>query len=342
MDDTQVKKKLLFILGICFLTPAVQAAEGRLYAELSLIGGYSNVDGWTGNRSTTKNAAGVEYFRKFSNDFGDTWTMDLQVRLGYDTLADDGNTWGVEVHNAWLERKLGLGESIRFGHFDPAFGLEPALDTHGSLLQTLAHANIGYKKDWGIGYRRMVGDYDLETALQIGSGMGLRWRDGSYLFSTRLSRTTSNDLEYGISFLQGRTLNSRESWTIPQPELLSGKSITKTRIGIDAQVPFRAFRLFGEAAFGQNEGKMAAGGMAQIEYTLPNLDSITIKMQGQYWMDQSLLNENRQLILTPVVEYVISSRSTVRLGYFHDFSALDGNEDRMIVLNFYYYGLGVG
>ncbi len=337
-----MRHHLLLIFCLYVFAPMARADEKKLYAELLLIGGYSRVDGWTGNRPALKNSAGMEYFHKFSNDFGDTWTLDLQVRLAYDTLAENGHAWGMEVHNAWLERRLGLGESIRFGHFDPPFGLEPVLDTHGTLLQTLARDNIGYKKDWGVGYRRLVGDYDLETALQIGSGMGLRWMDGSYLFSTRLSRAALNDLKYGISFLQGRTLSSRESWTIPKPELSSDQSIAKTRIGVDVQVPFRECRLLGEAAVGQNDGKIAGGAVAQIEYILPKLNSITLKMQGRYWSDQSLLGESRQLALTPAVEYILNSRSTIRLAYFHEFSALHGNEDRAFVLQFYYYGLGVG
>ena len=63
---------------------------------------------------------------------------------------------------------------------------------------------------------------------------------------------------------------------------------------------------------------------------------------GCTWMDRSLLNEDWQLVLAPVVEYLINSKSKVRFGYFHEFSALDGNEDRTAVLQFYYYGLGVG
>jgi hypothetical protein len=137
-------------------------------------------------------------------------------------------------------------------------------------------------------------------------------------------------------------LNSRESWTIPKPELFSDQSISKTRVGVDVQIPFREYRLIGEAAVGQNEGKIAGGGMAQIEYIVPELTAITVKMQGRYWTDQSLLNESRQLVLTPAVEYIINSRSTVRLAYSHEFSALHGNEDRAFVLQFYYYGLEVG
>jgi len=108
-------------------------------------------------------------------------------------------------------------ESIRAGHFDPAFGLEPVTDTHGTLLQTLAPKNIGFKKDWGIGYRGLLGKFDYQLAVQLGSGMGIRRKDGSYLLTGRISTPQTRDTQIGLSFLYGRTLVSGQSWTIPAP-----------------------------------------------------------------------------------------------------------------------------
>ena len=80
--------------------------------------------------------------------------------------------------NAWLDYKMGLGKTLRLGHFDPDFGLEPLLDTHATLLETLAKKNVGFKKDWGIGYRGSFSDYDYQLTAGLGSGMGIRYKDG--------------------------------------------------------------------------------------------------------------------------------------------------------------------
>ena len=121
--------------------------------EVNLMGGYSDQESWIGKKGMSlKNSIGFEYFRIFSNDYGDFLTADLQVRLSYDSIESSDDAWAIEIHNAWLDYKLSLGKIFRVGHFDPAFGLEPLMDTHGTLMQSLAVKNIGFKKDWGVGY----------------------------------------------------------------------------------------------------------------------------------------------------------------------------------------------
>ena len=125
----------------------------NFYKEAIIIGGYSVNDQWVDEKNRwPKNSVGFEYYKKFSDEYGDFLTLDLQMRMAYDSSEESPDAFGIEIHNAWLEYKLGLGKSIRFGHFDPAFGLEPVLDTHGTVLQTLAPKNIGFKKDWGVGF----------------------------------------------------------------------------------------------------------------------------------------------------------------------------------------------
>ena len=59
-----------------------QGAEGAFYKELNLIGGYSDNKGLVGKDShMLKNSVGFEYFRKFSDQYGDHLTLDLQMRL---------------------------------------------------------------------------------------------------------------------------------------------------------------------------------------------------------------------------------------------------------------------
>jgi hypothetical protein len=93
-----------------------QEPTGFFYKELNLIGGYSDNKGLVGkDRHMLKNSVGFEYFRKFSDQYGDHLTLDLQMRLSYDSLEKRHDAWAVEIHNAWLEYKLGIGKSLQLG-----------------------------------------------------------------------------------------------------------------------------------------------------------------------------------------------------------------------------------
>ena len=314
------------------------AAAEEFYKEAVIIGGYSDKDQWLGKKGRLKNSVGFEYYKKYSDEYGDFLTLDLQIRAAYDSAEDSHDAFGIEIHNAWLEYKLGLGKSIRLGHFDPAFGLEPVLDTHGTLLQSLAYKNTGFKKDWGIGYKGLLGDYDYQFAAGLGSGMGIQRKDSSFLLTGRISTPQTKDTQIGLSFLYGQTLESSQSWTIPAADLVSNKSIRKKRIGIDLQCPLGLFDFKAEAAAGDDDGRTVAGGMVEFGYTVPEQQNLKLKMQTLYWSNDFEEKKSRDLTLSPVIEYKISSTKTVRLGYFHDiYSSID--EDKMIVLQFYYFGL---
>lgn len=314
------------------------ALADNFYKEAIILGGYSDKDQWVGEKGRSlRNSIGFEYFQTFSDEYGDFLTTDLQARISYDSKGNSEEAWAVEIHNAWIEHPLELGKSIRLGHFDPAFGLEPVLDTHGTLLQTLASKNIGFKKDWGIGYRGLLADYDYEIAGQLGSGMGIRRKDGSFLLSGRISTPQGTDSQFGISFLYGRTLQSKQSRTIPVPELVTGKSVRKKRIGFDVQRPVGPFGFKGEIAAGQDDGTTVAGALAELDYTVPDLQSLKIKLQGTCWSTDWDRKKARDVNLAPVIEYNVTPSLTMRLGYFHDFEVSSGNEDRVFLLQLYYF-----
>lgn len=327
------------LLAVLFSFSILQAAEvDEFYKELNLIGGYSSMDDWVGtNHKGLMNSAGFEYFRVFSDEYGDTMKLDLQMRFAYDSMADSENAFGLEIHNAWVEYKLGLGKTLRVGHFDPAFGLEPVLDTHSTLLQTLADNNMGFKKDWGVGYSTYWGDFDVQMAAQLGSGMGIRFEDDNYLLSTRISRKTQAGTEYGLSFLQGQTLQTVQHWTIPVADLVSDESVGRSRVGLDMQRPLGPMRFMGEVAAGDDDGTTVGGGMAQLEYDLPGQENTTLKFQTLGWYDKWASSDQLTLTLSPVLERRLSSEWTVRAGYFHDLQNPHENE-RVFMIQLYYYG----
>jgi hypothetical protein len=329
---------LLIAAAVILAGVSYAAAEGDFYKEALITGGYSDNDQWIGgNGRGMRNAVGFEYFRKFSDEYGDYMTMDIQMRFAYDDRESGDDAFGLEIHNAWLDFNTGLGSALRVGHFSPAFGLEPLIDTHSSLLQTLAMKNIGFKKDWGLGYRGLLGDFDYQVAAQLGSGMSIMAEDDNYLLSGRISTSQARDKQLGLSVLYGRTLQASEMWTIPKPRLMSNESILKKRVGIDYQTPLWLFDFKTEAAFGEDDGETVGGAMAQIEYTLPEHQRTKLKMQTIYWSDSLEDKDSRDLTLLPVIEHQLSDTTTLRAGYYHDlYSRKD--EDKMVVVQLYYYG----
>ena len=326
------------VLCLTLLVLPAFSAPGRLYKEFNFIGGYSDAQQWISRNPGLRNSLGFEYFKKFSDEYGDYLTLDLQVRLAYDPSDDFDPTWAIEIHNAWLEYKLGLGKSLKFGHLAPAFGLESDLDTHGKLLQTLAFDNLGFKKDWGLAYKTIFGDYDLEVTGTIGSGMAIRRKDDSYLISARLSKGSSDEFRYGMSFLHGRVLKAKEPWTIPAGDLAMDNAIEKTRMGIDMQFPINEFVFKAELAAGCDNGTTVGGGLAQLEYTPPDNQDITLKLQTKYWADELDNKKRTDLTLAPVVEWKMNRELTFRAGYFQDIVSKD-NEEKRLLLQLYYYGI---
>ena len=330
----------LFIIA-CFIMNVFSKAypdQREFYKELNLIGGYSHHDAWVAQRNkAVKSSVGFEDYRKFSNDYGDFLTTDLQVRIAYDTNLSFHDGWGVEFHNAWMEHKLGLGQNIRIGHFAPAFGLEPVVDTHGTLLQTLMGKNLGFKKDWGAAMRGILGPLDYEIAGQIGSGMGIGWRDGNYLFSGRLSTPPAENFQAGLSLLYGEALQSKQARTIPQPNFMKN-AVLKKRIGLDTQYLYGPFEFKLEGALGRTDGHASAGFMFETAYTVPELQKLQFKLQSQFWNDNLNDSDKRDFDASFCTQYVFNQTTTIRLAYFHDFDNSHQQKDRRVILQVYLYG----
>jgi len=327
----------LFILAI--LKAPLLANESLFYKEANLIGGYSNRDHWVGKSNDLTNAVGFEDYRKFSNDYGDYLTTDLQVRLAYDSMQNSHNAWGIQVHNAWLLYKMNYAAKLRVGHFDPAFGLEPQLDTHGTILQTLMMKNIGFKKDWGVGLEGSFSKFDYKTALQLGSGMGIRRRDDSFLLTSRVGTPASQNFQYGLSFLYGRVLETEDMKTIPQDKLLSDQAILKKRVGLDSQYLFGPYLFKGEVAYGENDSKKVLGYLGEIDYTIPKYQNWELELQFQSWINKLGENSSADSTLTLGTTYKLNQKTTLRAAFSHDFNNMNQKEESKVLLQFYYFGV---
>jgi len=328
---------LLAMSIVVLTTVPSQAATDSLYAEANLIGGYSSTERWLGKSMSQRNSLGLEYFRKFSNEYGDYLTFDLQVRLAYDSSLPRDDAWAIEVHNAWVEYKIGLGKKIVAGHFAPAFGLEPLIDTHGTLMQTLAPMNIGFKKDWGVGFSGMLGDYDYQVAAQLGSGMSVRRRDSSGILTGRIGTPAGRDLQYGLSLLYGETLKVKGAGTIPRPELARPDAVLKKRVGLDAQYLYGSYLFKGECAYGEDDGMQVLGALIEVDYTVPEVQELELQLQGSFWDRDLSKRETERVPLTAGLQYKVTSDLTVRAAWSTDtLSNNSMNKDQMF-LQLYYF-----
>jgi hypothetical protein len=338
----QAKKiyAILLLSLVIFVISHVSALanEALFYKEVNLIGGYSDRDHWVGKSNDLTNAIGFEDYRKFSNDYGDYLTTDLQLRLAYDSSQNSHNAWGIQVHNAWLLYKLNSSAKFRVGHFDPAFGLEPLLDTHGTILQSLAMEDIGFKKDWGFGLEGSLSKFDYRTALQLGSGMGIRRRDNSFLFTSRVGTPSTQNFQYGISFLYGRVLETEDMKTIPQDKLFSDNAILKKRVGLDSQYLFGPYLFKGEVAYGENDSKKVLGYLGEIDYTMPRYQNWELELQFQSWINKLGDNSSADSTLTLGTTYKLNQNITFRAAFAHDFNMMGQKEENKVLLQFYYFG----
>ncbi len=308
-----IKKIGIFVFTFLVVFSFYRNAQAQyLYKEINLIGGYSDREEWVGKSETLSNSIGFEDYRKFSNEYGDYLTSDLQVRIAYDSLENAKDAWAVEIHNAWLAYKMGLGRDLKIGHFDPDFGLEPILDTHGTILQTLAMKNIGFNRDWGVALEGLLSELDYKLALQLGSGMSIRHRDGSYLFTTRIGTPTTRNFQYGISLMHGEVLQSEGMQTFPLNDLLSDKAVTKNRIGLDAQYLFSSYLFKGEIAYGKNDSDDVLGYLCEIDYTLPKNQNIQLELQFQSWINDLSKSNTGDSTIIGGMSYKLNQNVTLR------------------------------
>ena len=330
-------KKALVVLSFLIVMP-VFAGDNLFYREVNLIGGYSRQDKWVGKSGMLANSLGFEDYRKFSGDYGDFLTTDLQVRAAYDSLENSRNAWGMQVHNAWLQFNLGGGKKLTLGHFDPVFGLEPVLDTHATILRTLIERDIGFNKDWGVGFKGFNHLFDYEAGLQLGSGMSIYRRDNNFLFTARVSKPAGSNQQFGLSGMYGRCLETMGENTIPRNDMISAGAVLKKRIGLDGQYLYGPRLFKGEAAYGSDNHAAVAGYMVEADYTLPRNQNVELEFQLQSWFHDTARRGSDDTALTLGSSYKLNQDITLRLAYQRELNMREGNEDNTVIFQFYFFG----
>jgi len=332
-----MKTFILLVFIICAIGfMSLKAESATVFSkELNLLGGYSKSDGFIDQTGMLKNSIGAEYYRRFSSDRGDFMTFDIQPRISYRPTEKFKDAWAFELHNAWLEYKLGFGYRLRAGHFDPSFGLEPTVDTHGTILQTIIMKNIGFESDWGIGFKGAVGPYDYEASLQNGSGMKLKRKDGNFLLTYRIGNPQERDNLYGLSVMYGKVLRDNEMLDSMAEDVptMSDMPVKKKRIGLDTQIQFRSFMFKGELAYGTDDSMDVLGSFAQLGYTVPSYQALIAELQMQNWLNGFGDDRVDETMIGFCISYRLTSKIALRTAYNYTFS-----KDNQVFFQFYYFG----
>jgi hypothetical protein len=332
---------------LCFpkvCNAANTGGNSLFYWEMNLFQGYSRNDNWFGSGNDSKKSIGIEHYKRFSDDYGDWLITNLQVRLAYDSNvglmerpfsggAGEKNALDLEIHNAYARFKLMYGRAdVWIGHYEPAFGQEPQLDTYPILLQSLGMKNIGFKKDWGAGVKGVFSNWDYQITATNGSGMGIHFK-GNRLFSGRIGigNPSFDNYNLGFSALYGETAK------VAGRRLISDSPVSKNRIGMDASILYGPFDLRGEIARGMDNGKEVFGSWLQGYYLLPSNQRWRVEAQYQTWFYNLKESGNADSTVYLGVSYKLNSAYHLRTYYVLDAEAKEEKVDHKILFQLYYY-----
>jgi hypothetical protein len=335
---------LLFLYMLSGVTIAWAERQSLNYYEINLFQGLSKENGLYGRGNDSSKSIGIENFSKFSGEYGDWLTTDIQLRLAYNsdnivsnksigTGDPDADALDLEIHNAYARFKLLYGKAdIWVGHYEPAFGQEPQLDTYPVLLQTINMKNIGFKKDWGTGIRGAFTGWDYHITATLGSGMGMHFK-GNYLIAGRVGfgETALTDYNLGLSILYGDAAN------VTGRKLMPDNLTTKKRMGIDATYLYRSFHIKGEADYGMDDEKNVGGTWLQVSYILPDYQRLNIEFQQENWFYNLSERERYDSTVTAGLSYKLNGAIYLRIYGARDLHLSSGVSDSRIMVQYYYY-----
>jgi len=285
--------KLLIIILVPVFT---YGSSGQFNYELNLLAGYGS-GGYAYTAPDQRPGFGFEYFRVFSSEYADIAKMDIQVRLTadpngryetpyvltpfYGNMDKQVPAIWLEIHNAYLLFKVNQGRSdIWLGHRDVRFGLEPSLDTHGPILQSLAMDAFGFKMDWGAGVTGRFEDWDYSVAGALGSGMPFS-AHGNWSVAGRagILDPGRSDISFGISGYYGKTLPAMELMVMPE------EPVERFFGGTDVKATYGRYGFQAEGLYGRVGRRPAAGVWARATVEAPGVRWLIVSGQGSVFYD---------------------------------------------------------
>jgi len=326
-----------------------------LYKEIYLSGHYSFELGKTEGR----NSAGFILFGTFSGPEGQIGDMNVQFRTAYYNdqfthgkkmnreYTDRSDDFKVELHNAYLRlRALPPMLNVRIGHFYVPYGIQPWIDTHGTLLQSPAMEFSGLDRDWGVAIEGQNDRLEYQVGLTRGSGMEYFERDNNFALAGKLSTPRIgqhlNDW-LGISFLVGRIFDPMaverlRSWDMDEKaEKFNGNIVKKWRTGIDGQKIIGPARVRFEISGGKDAKKEdILGEFFEAKYALGKSSRWSTYAQIEN-LTQAMNRSSRDSDTTVRwgLSYSFSANYNLQFVVSRDINTIFGKEDTWIGILFY-------
>lgn len=325
-----------------------------LYKELYFSSRYSTVLG----QAEGRNSAGFILFGTFSGPEGQIGDMNLQFRAAYyNDQFDHGekmkreytehlDDYETELHNAYLRlRVLPPMLNIRVGHFYVPYGIQPWIDTHGTLLQSPVMEFVGMERDWGIAIDGQNEKLEYQLGLTRGSGMEYFQRNNNFALAGKLSTPRIgehlNDW-LGVSFLVGRIFDPTgverlRALNREEQGEFNGDIIKRWRTGIDGQKILGPSRLRFEISGGQDENKNnILGEFFEAKYALGKGNRWTTYLQFQNLtqdFNRSLRDSDTAARLG--LTYTFSANYNLQFVASRDLNTTFGKEDTWVGILFY-------
>ena len=241
----------------------------------------------------------------------------------------------LELHNLYGLVKGAQGRAdVWAGHRAVAFGLEPTLDTHTTMLQSFAMDSIGFKADWGAGVDGRFAKWDYRAAATLGAGMPAAFH-GNWLGAARLGvlQPERDDVGFGFSALYGQTLPTMELTlvsTTPGRRAMAGADATWQR----GRVTVAAEGVYG--ATGDDLTTHVASGWLRATVNVPAWRWFTAAAQGSVFYDDLGMRREMPPMASAGLELTAKYNAAITPGLAYFFSRETGRNDHKVFVHFYY------
>jgi len=340
---------------INFLKAITDKNSYIFYKELYLSGYYSSVL----EQAAGRNSAGFILFGTFSGPRGQIGDMNMQFRATYynnqfthgikmgNEKAEELNDFELELHNAYLRmRVLPPMFNVRIGHFYVPYGIQPWVDTHGTILQSPAMEFVGLDNDWGIAVEGQNSKLEYQVGLTRGSGMEFFGKDNNFAlagkFSTPRIGEHVNDW-LGVSFLIGRIYDPMgverlRSWDMDEKmDIFKDNVIRRWRAGLDGQKVTGPARIKFEITSGQDDNKeYILGEFAEVKYALgKNNRWLTYLQLENLTQNISQSSRDSDTVVRLGLTYSFSANHNIQFVVSRDLDTIFGKKDTTMGLLFY-------
>lgn len=310
-------------LLVLFTRSPLRAQQVLFKGEVNAVGFYSTKANDVGlARLTPRTSLGFEWglrsdssaTRRFAFD-----SADVLVRLTYDPIKRKVVPLPLDTWARFRVRGQDGKDTLRAGHFQLPYGLNPVLAPRNFFILPLAAYDLGFKWDWGVAYNGWAGRYNYELAGTAGLGERASWSHGGALFSGRIGTPNYKDRQYGLSILYGTLAQQMLN------QLIVPARVRRFRVAVDATLMKRPYRvLMAEAAVGKDGGRSVGGFMVTGDYILPRAPKYSLTGQVVAWFGDLARGRSAISLLTLAASRTVSTSATVRLAWVHNLHIASG------------------